>query len=179
MHFLNYFYTKTLKFDLIHKFYYTELKKIPNLKQIILNFSCKATELKTLAIHLLALELISNQKGVVTISKHPNLLLKIRKGNPTGCKITLRKARMINFLSKVYTDIVSKSKNFSGLTIHQKVTKNAFSFSVKNTLTFTEIGEHYYLFNKLTNLNISFVANVNTKKEMLFLLTSLQLPLKL
>ena len=178
MHFLNYFYKKTLKFDLINKFYYPNLKKLPNLKQIILNFSCKTTELKTIATHLLALELISNQKGTITLSKRPNLLLKIRKGNPTGCKITLRKNRMLNFLSKIFTKIFPKTRNFNGIEIHQKVTKNAFSFSIKNTLTFPELTEHYYLFNNLTNLNISFVANANTKKETLFLLTSLQLPLK-
>jgi large subunit ribosomal protein L5 len=179
MHFLNYFYTKTLKFDLIYKFYYTDLKKLPSLKQIILNFSCKTTELKTVATHLLALELISNQKGTLTISKRPNLLLKIRKGNPSGCKITLRKDRMVNFLSKIFTEIFPKTKNFNGITVHKKVTKNAFSFCIKDTLFFTELAEHYYLFNNLTNLNISFVTNVNTKKEMLFLLTSLKLPLKL
>ena len=179
MHFSNYFYTKTLKFDLINKFYYTDLKKLPSLKQITLNFSCKTTELKTLATHLIALELISNQKGIVTISKHPNLLLKIRKGNPSGCKITLRKNSMMNFLSKSLNETLPKIKNFNGIMTHQKVEKrSALSFSIKDTLTFSELGEHYYLFNSLSNLNLSFVTKVNTKEEMLFLLKSLQLPLR-
>ena len=178
MHFSNYFYTKTLKFDLINKFYYTDLKKLPSLKQITLNFSCKTTELKTLATHLIALELISNQKGIITISKRPNLLLKIRKGNPSGCKITLRKTLMINFLSKSFNETFPKIKNFNGIVIHQKVEKGALSFSIKDTLTFSELAEHYYLFNNLSNLNLSFVTKVNTREEMLFLLKSLQLPLQ-
>ena len=78
MHFLNYFYTKTLKFDLINKFYYTDLKKLPKLKKIVLNFSCKTIELKTIATHLLALELITGKKGTITLSKRPNLFLKIQ-----------------------------------------------------------------------------------------------------
>ena len=94
MHFLDYFYTKTLKFDLINKFYYKELKNLPKLKKIVLNFNCRTTNLKTLATHLLALELITNQKSNLTISKRPNLLLKIRKGNPVGCKVILKKILM-------------------------------------------------------------------------------------
>ena len=178
MYFLNYFYTKTLKFDLINKFYYTDLKKLPSLNKIILNFSCKTTELKTLATHLIALELISNQKGVITVSKRPNLLLKLRKGNPSGCKITLRRAPMINFLSKSFNETFPKIKNFNEIQVNQKIEKNALSFSVKDTLTFSELAEHYYLFNNLSNLNLSFITNVNTKEEMLFLLKSLQLPIK-
>ena len=178
MHFLNYFYTKTLKFDLINKFHYTDLKKLPKLKKVILNFSCKTTELKTLATHLLALEVITTQKGILTVSKHPNLLLKIRKGNPTGCKLTLKKTLILNFLSKSLNEIFPKIKNFDGIRIHQKVEKTTLSFIIKDTLNFSELTENYYLFNNLSNLSLSFVTTVKAKEEMLFLLKSLQLPLK-
>lgn len=178
MHYLKYFYTKTLKFDLINKFYYTNLKKLPKLKKIILNFSCKTGELKSLATILLALELITNQKGILTVSKRPNLLLKIRKGNPAGCKVTLRKEAMLTFYSKSFTEIFPKIKNFNGIAISQKVEKTAFSFLVRETLNFSELTEHYYLFNNLSNLNLSFILTVETKEEMLFLIKSLQVPLK-
>ena len=178
MYYLNYFYKRTLKFDLINKFYYTDLKKLPKLKKVILNFSCKTTELKSLATNLLALELITNQKGALTISKRPNLLLKIRKGNPSGCKLTLKKTSRLNFVSKSLNEVFSKIKNFNGISINQKVEKTVISFIVKDTLNFSELSEHYYLFNKLSNLNLSFITSVNTKEEMLFLLKSLQLPIK-
>ena len=178
MHFLNYFYIKTLKFDLTNKFYYTNLKKLPKLKKVILNFGCKTTNLKTLAIHLLALELITNQKGVLTISKRPNLLLKIRKGNPTGCKLTLKKTLILSFLSKSLNEIFPKIKNFDGITVHQKVEKNTLSFVIRDTLNFSELTENYYLFNNLSKLSLSFVTTVKAKEEMLFILKSLQLPLK-
>ena len=178
MHYLNYFYTKTLKFDLINKFYYNNLKKLPRLKEIILNFSCKTTELKPLATNLLALELVTRQKGVITISKRPNLFLKIRKGSPAGCKVTLKKTSMFTFYSKSFIEILPKIKNFDGITFNQKIEKTAFSFLIKETLNFSELTEHYYLFNNLTNLNLSFVLDVKTKEEMIFLLKSLQVPLK-
>ena len=178
MHFLNYFYLKTLKLDLINKFHYRDLKELPKLKQIVLNFSCKTTELKTLATHLLALELICNQKGITTVSRRPNLLLKIRKGNPTGCKITLRKTSILNFLAKNLNDTFSKTKNFNGIIINHKIKKGTLSFSIKNTLTFSALAKHYYLFNNMSNFDLAFVTNVKTKEEMFFLLKSLQLPLK-
>ena len=178
MHFLNYFYKKTLKFDLINKFYYTDLKKLPRLKKIVLNFSCRTTEIKKLSTHLLALELISNQKSILTTSKHPNLALKIKKGNPSGCKLTLRKNHMINFLSKSFNEIFPLIKNFSGIDTYKRVKKNTLSFVITDTLNFSELNTNYYLFKNLSKLNLSFITQIKTKKELLFLLKSIQLPLK-
>lgn len=178
MHFLNYFYNKNLKFDLINKFYYANLEKLPKLKKIILNSNCKTTDFKTLATSLLALELITNQIGILTISKRPNLLLKIRKGNPTGCKLTLKKASMLNFFSKSLNEIFPNIKNFNGVPIHHKIERISFSFVIKNTLNFPELSEHYYLFNNLSNINLSFVTNIETKEELIFFFKSLQFPIK-
>ena len=113
------FYTKTLKFDLINKFHYINLKKLPKLKKVILNFSCKTTDINILVKHLLVIELITNQKGVLTLSKHPILSLQIKKGEPTGCKLTLRKTNMLNFLSKsvnkIYPEIIGLTVTKCGI----------------------------------------------------------------
>jgi large subunit ribosomal protein L5 len=55
------------------------------------------TGIKGLATSLLAIELITGQKGILTTTKHSNIFLKIRKGNPAGCKVTLRKENMFSF----------------------------------------------------------------------------------
>jgi large subunit ribosomal protein L5 len=178
MHFINYFSKKTLKFDLINKFYYTNLKKLPQLKKIVLNFSCKTTEIKQLSTHLLALELITGQKGVLSASKHPNLALKIKKGNPSGCKLTLRKSYMINFLSKSFNEILPLIKNFTGINTYKRITKTTLSFVITDTLNFSELNTNYYLFKNLSKLNLSFTTKTSTEKELLFLIKSLQLPLK-
>ena len=125
---------------------------------------------------MLALELIVNQKGTLTISKHPNLLLKIRKGNPVGCKIVLKKYLMINFISRSLNEIFPNLKDFDGIKINFKTKTNSFSFLIQDSLHFSKLNEHYYLFNNLSSLNLSFVTTAQTKKEMLFLLKSLQLP---
>lgn len=178
MYFLNYFHKKTLKFDLINKFYYTKLQKLPKLKKIILSFGCKTTELKTLATSLLALELITKQKGILTVSKRPNLLLKIRKGNPAGCKLNLRNSLMLIFFSKSLNEIFPKMKNFKRIAVTHDTQKTVVSFVIKEVLNLSELIDNYHLFNNLSNLNLSLITNSNTKEETLFLLKSLQLPLQ-
>ena len=97
MNFLKKFYYKTLKYDLVNKFLYENTKIIPQIEKIILNFGCKTSDLKTLSTSTLALELITSQKGNLTRTRHNNILLKIRKGHPVGCKVTLRKKKSFEF----------------------------------------------------------------------------------
>jgi large subunit ribosomal protein L5 len=177
MHFLTQFYNKNLKYELINKFIYTKSNSIPKLKKIILNFGCKTADLKQLASSLLAIELITNKKGIMTRTKKANILFKIRKGNPTGCKIILSKFNAYNFLSKLIIEIFPKLKNFSGLNSDKKIKKNAVSYDLRETFTFKELENHYYLFNNLSKLNVTIVTNTKNKKEMIFLLKSLQLPI--
>jgi large subunit ribosomal protein L5 len=176
MHFLKHFYSKTLSYDLINKFFYNNTKKLPRLKKIILNFGGKTTEIKHLAASLLALELITNQKGALTTAKRPNIRLKIRKGNPTGCKVTLRRNYMFDFFFKTLADVFPKIKNFKEIHLTRKMKENIFSYEVHDTFSFPELEEHYYLFNNLPKLHITIVTSCDTKKEFLFLLKSFQFP---
>jgi large subunit ribosomal protein L5 len=178
MNFLNYFQTKTLKHDLLNKFCYKNINDLPKLKKIILNFGCKTNDMKQLATAVLALELITNQKGILTNSKKSNISLKIRKGNPVGCKITLRKKTMAKFLEKILLDIFPRIKNFNGLTASEYLKTNSFSYELHNTLGFSELEEHYYLFNNLPRLNITVVTKTSTKEELLFILKAFQFPFK-
>jgi len=176
MHYLEDFYTKNLKYDLINKFFYTNVKKLPKLKKIVLNFGCKTTNIKTLATNLLALELICGKKGSLRTAKQPNLVLKIKKGNPTGCILTLNNNSKVNFIAKILSETLTKIKQLDGLKL--KSEKSCLSYAIKNSFNFTCLEDHYYLFNNLSNLNITIITNSSRKEETLFILKSLQLPLK-
>lgn len=178
MHFLQYFYLKVIKHDLSNKFVYINTKKIPTLKKIIINFGCKNNDIKTIASSLLALELITTQKGKLTVTKHSNILLKIRKGNPTGCKVTLRKKNMFNFLIKLIIEIFPILKNFLGFDkkIIKKMQQKALSWELYEMFSFSELERNYYLFYNLPKLNITFITDSRSKNELLFILKSFLFP---
>jgi large subunit ribosomal protein L5 len=178
MNFLQHFDLKNLKYNFLNKFTYKKSNELPKLKKIILNIGCKNLDLKELATSLLVLELITSQKGKITTTKYSNILLKIRKGNPTGCKVILRKTNMFNFLAKILIEVFHKQKKFAGFNITKNLKKKTFSYKLKNVLTFNELENHYYLFNNLSPLDITFVTNVSKKQELIFILKSLKFPLK-
>ena len=173
----NSFYIKTLKYELCNKFTYKNINQIPKVKKIILNFGCRTAEIKQLTASLLALELITNQRSIITTTKSPNILLKIKKGNPSGCKVTLRKTQMLSFFTKLIINIFPKVKNFNGFSTLKKSRKNLFSFELNETFAFNELEKNYYLFNKLNKLSITIVADCSSQKQLIFLLRSFQFPL--
>jgi large subunit ribosomal protein L5 len=171
------FYNKTIKQELLNKFVYNNSKKVPSLKKIILNFGCKNADIKQIASGLLAFELLTNQQGKITKTKYSNILFKIRKGNPTGCKISLSKIHSFNFLLKMLIEIFPKLKSFYGFSISKKIQKNVFSYELQDIFSFSELENHYYLFNTLPKLNITIITTSNNKTEMIYLLKSFKLPL--
>lgn len=178
MHFLEYFYFKRLKYDLINQFAYNTVDKLPKLKKIILNLGFKTTDIKQLSSGLLAFELIAHQKGVITTTTKSNILLKIRKGNPIGCKLTLQRYNLFDFLRKVIQEVFPKIKNFNGIFLDRKIKKNVFSYEIHDTFSFFDLENHYYCFNHLPKLDIVIITTATNKKEFLFILKSLQFPFK-
>lgn len=175
---LNNFYLKTIQYDLINKFPYNHTKKLPKFKKIILNFECKTNEIKMLTSSLVALKLITNQKGILTATKRSNVKLKIRKGNPVGCKVTLRKTKMFLYLYRMVTEIFPRLKNFNKINLNKNLKHNAISYKLDDIFNFKELEKHYYLFNNLTKLSITLTTNTKTKDEFLFIFHSLKFPIK-
>jgi large subunit ribosomal protein L5 len=175
MNYFQKFRKKNIKHDIINKFNIKNTKRIPKLNKVILNIGCKTSDLKSLSSSALALELITNQKSYLTLSKKPNLLLKIRKNNPTGCKTTLRKHNIDCFIERLISEIFPILKNFEGLSFK----KSSFSYELKEPLNFKELEENYYLFNKISDIKITFNSykKIN-EKQLIFLLQSLQLTKK-
>jgi large subunit ribosomal protein L5 len=175
---INYYYQLIVKYDLINKFIYKNTEKLPKLKKISLNFGYdnKNFNLKSLALAMLALELITKQEGKLTQFKTTKISIKIRKGYPVGCKITLRKTTMYEFFFKLLINVFPKIKNFYGIKIKKNVT-NTISFKLKNTSSFDELEKHHNLFKNLPLLDITFVTTTKNQKELLYLVISHKLPL--
>lgn len=178
MQFIKNFNLNTLNYDLVNKFLYNNTKQLPKIKKIILNFGCRTNDIKNLASSLLALELITNQRGLLTLTKKSNIVLKIRKGNPVGCKVTLQKNNLYNYFTKILLELFPKLKNFEAFKNSKKIKKNVFSFYITDIFNFQELEEHYYLFNNLSKININIITNSTKKQELIFILNSLQFPIK-
>jgi large subunit ribosomal protein L5 len=179
VHFLNNYNSTILKYDFLNKFLYKTTKKLPKLEKIILHVSCKTANLKDLSINLLGLELITGKRGQLTFTKKANILLKLRKGNPIGCKIILRNTAMSNFLTRLYTEGLTKMKNINELKFAYKKNKNNdLSFVIKDIFIFEGFEKHYYLFNNINKIDISFITTTYSKEELTFIFKSYKLPFK-
>ena len=179
MYFLENYYQNVIKYDLINKFQYKNLQNLPKLEKIILNFGHKNPNIQILASSLLSLELITTKRGTLTTTHNSHILLKIRKGNPVGCKVVLTKTLMYNFFTKLLVDLFPQMKEFKEFSFQKKnLQKNSFSLQLKNTFIFLELERNYNLFNNLSNLNITIVTNTSTHNELLFLLNSFKLIIK-
>lgn len=174
MHFLEHYYEKIIKQDLINKFNYKTINNLPKVKKIILNFGCKNFSIQKIARTLLALEIITTQKSNITVAQNSNILLKIQKGYPAGCKIILTKTDMYKFLARLFIEIFPKIKDFSNLSV--TIQKNIFSFKLdNNNLILKELEEQYPLFSDLPDLDINIKTNSKTKNELLFIIKSFKL----
>ena len=173
MHSINYYYNNIVKYDLINKFYYKNIKQLPKIKKIILNFNFKRQNFKNLMSSLIALELISNQKPIFIKSKISNITLKIRKGQPVGCKIILRKQNSNIFIQKLINEyFYSKFNIQESLKKIKPINSSFMSFQIKNSLIFPELEANYQIFKQLTKLNITIVCTSKTFSELIFLLKS-------
>jgi len=173
MNYLKNYYNNIVKYDLINKFQYKNVNKLPSIHTVILSFNYKNPKLKQLISSLIALELITAQKPIFIKSNVPIITLKIRKGNPVGCKITLRNYSLNNFLSKLMNEIFCDPKLIRS---HKKLNhKNflpVFTLKLKNNLNFKVLETHYQIFKDLSNLNIVLITNSTNFSEFLFLLKS-------
>jgi large subunit ribosomal protein L5 len=173
------YYNNVIKYDLINKFYYTNHKQIPQIINIILNFNCKNLNVKNLVSSLVALELITMKKGIVLTSKKSNIVLKIRKGNPIGCKITLKKKYMNIFFFRLVSEIFPNIKLFKGFYVKNLVNynSNSFIFKINKTLFIYELENYYQFFKDLPPIEINIITNSVYFFELTFLLQSYKFPI--
>jgi large subunit ribosomal protein L5 len=176
MDFFTTYYERIIKQDLINKFKCKNNKTIPKFVKITLNFGCKNFTIQKFATAMLALEIITFKKSTITHAKTPNVLLKIQKGQPAGCKVILKKKEMYSFITRLNLDILPKLKNFSGFKIKQQ--SSNFIFQIPNSkITINEFEKHYPLFANLPTLDINIQTNSQNMDEILFLAKSIKLPI--
>ena len=172
MYNLKRYYDNVIKYNLLNKFEYQDLKRLPKIKKVVLNFNCKAFEIKKLSTALLALKLVTNKKGKLTTSNKPNIILKIKKGTPVGCKVILTSKLMYKFLNLFIFRVLPTLKNSALIKIKDKST---ITYTIKNSLIFKILEKNYIIFNNIQNVNINIITTTASYKELFFLLKSFKL----
>ena len=167
---------RKFKYDMFNRFCYKKVQNFPQIKKIVLNFGFKTNDFTSLVTSLFVLELLTKQKGILTLSKNANLFLKIRKGNPVGCKVTLQKKAAFSFLNRYYYEIFPKLKQSEHLLNLKMLNKNSFSYNLNDTSVFQELNNKYYLFGNLPQLNITIVTNSMFKLELVYLIKLFKFP---
>lgn len=171
-------YDDVLKAKLREQFGYTNDMQIPKLEKIVLNMGVgeAAGDQKKLDAAVAEMALISGQKPVKTLARKAIAGFKIREGLPIGCKVTLRKARMYEFLDRLVTIAMPRIRDFRGLPANKGFDgRGNFAMGLKEQIVFPEID--YDKVDDVRGMDIIFVTSAKTDAEAKALLKAFDLPL--
>ncbi|HTB46038.1 MAG TPA: 50S ribosomal protein L5 [Acetobacteraceae bacterium] len=169
-------YRDEIRAKLLQEFGYTNPMQVPKLEKIVINMGVgEATgDSKKLDNAVVELTLISGQKPVKTLAKKAIAGFKIRKGLPIGCKVTLRKARMYEFLERLVTIAMPRVRDFRGIQGKGFDGRGNFAMGLKEQIVFPEI--NYDRVDQVRGMDIQFVTTAKTDAEAKALLKAFDLP---
>ena len=164
--------------DLSAKFGYKSVMEVPRITKITLNMGVsEAVADKKVMDHAVGdLTKIAGQKPVVTKSKKAIAGFKIRDGVPIGCMVTLRGARMFEFLDRFVTISLPRVRDFRGISGRSFDGRGNYNVGVKEQIIFPEI--EYDKIDAIRGMNISFTTTAKTDDECKALLAAFRFPFK-
>lgn len=163
---------------MMKEFDYSSVMCVPKVEKITINMGVgeAAADKKLLDFALADMEKISGQKPLVTLARKSVAGFKIRDGWPIGCKVTLRKVRMYEFLQKLISVALPRQRDFRGLNPKSFDGNGNYSFGIKEQIVFPEID--YDKIDKLRGMDICITTSAKTDAEARALLKAFNFPLK-
>ena len=163
---------------MMKQFSYSNIMQVPKITHVSINMGLGDAKdnPKKLESALSELSLISAQKPVVTRSKKDISNFKIRKGYPVGCKVTIRGNRMYDFLERLVSIALPRTRDFRGLSFKSFDGRGNFSFGVKEQIIFTEI--NYDKIDSIRGMDINITTTATSDDEAYWLLKEFGFPLK-
>lgn len=174
------YYREIISQDLIYKQNYQNIMELPKIKKLVINSTSKSfiEDRKNITPTLLGLEMICGRKLKISVAEKSIAGFKIREGQSIGCKVTLRKNSISQFIEKLILVILPRFNNFTGLNIESFDKQGNYSLGLNDLLLFPELETQFELFEKLGGIDLSFVMSKKKKSENLLLLTALQIPIQ-
>ncbi|MCP1660012.1 MULTISPECIES: 50S ribosomal protein L5 [Neisseria] len=172
------FYKDTVVPELVKQFGYKSVMEVPRIEKITLNMGVgEAVADKKVMEHAVSdLEKIAGQKPVVTVARKSIAGFKIRDNYPVGCKVTLRRDQMFEFLDRLITIALPRVRDFRGVNGKSFDGRGNYNMGVREQIIFPEI--EYDKIDALRGLNITITTTAKTDEEAKALLSLFKFPFK-
>ena len=164
-------YNKEIKDAMMAKFNYKSVMEIPKLDKVVINMGVSDARENSKACENAAgdLALITGQKAVITKAKKSVAQFKVREGMNLGCKVTLRRSRMYEFVDRLFNAALPRVRDFRGINPNSFDGRGNYNLGIKEQLIFPEI--EYDKIDKIRGMDITFVTTAKTDEEAKELLT--------
>ncbi len=171
-------YSETIVQQLMDKFQFTSVMQVPKITKITLNMGVGEAigDKKVLEFAVGDMEKIAGQKAVITRARKSNAGFKIREGWPIGCKVTLRREKMYEFLDRLINIAIPRIRDFRGLNGKSFDGRGNYSMGVSEQIMFPEID--YDKIDALRGLDITISTTAMTDEEGRALLEAFKFPFK-
>jgi len=171
-------YRKKVVPELMKKFGYTNPMQAPRITKITLNMGVgEAMADKKVIEHAVSdMQKISGQKPLITLSKKSIANFKVRENWPIGCKVTLRRAHMYEFLDRFINIAVPRIRDFRGLSQRSFDGRGNYSLGIKEQIIFPEID--FDKVDAMRGMDITITTNAKTDEEARALLAAFNFPIR-
>jgi large subunit ribosomal protein L5 len=169
-------YETEVRDSLQEEFSYSNVMEIPKLEKIVLNMGVgqAVSDTKKVKKALAEMTLIAGQAPVTTRAKKSIAGFKVREDMPLGCKVTLRGARMYEFLDRLIQVALPRVRDFRGVNDKSFDGRGNYALGLKEQLVFTEI--NYDDVDDIRGMDIIICTTAKTDKEAHSLLSGFQMP---
>ena len=175
---LNQKYKETVVPALMKKFEYKSVMEVPCIDKVDINMGVGDAIANSKALDEAVAELaaITGQAPVITRAKKSIANFKVREGMPIGCKVTLRREKMYDFLDKLMNISLPRVRDFRGVSDTSFDGRGNYTLGVKEQIIFPEID--YDKVNKVRGMDIVIVTTAKTNEEARALLAEMGMPFK-
>lgn len=162
----------------MEQFSYKNVMEVPRLVKVTLNMGVGEAvgDRKIMDNAVNDMMLIAGQKPIVNNARKSEAAFKIREGYPVGCKVTLRRARMFEFLERLVGIAIPRMRDFRGLNPRSFDGRGNFSMGVTEQIIFPEVD--YDKIDKIRGMDITITTTARTNAEGLALLRAFSFPFR-
>jgi len=171
-------YQETIRPQLAEKLSIANVNAIPRLEKIVINMGVGSAmqDKKHLEIAYEAMMDIAGQKPVMTIARQSIAGFRLREGVPIGCKVTLRRARMYEFLDRLVSIVLPRVRDFRGISRTAFDGKGNYSLGLSEQLVFPDLNPDKYT--RPQGMNICIITSAPNNEQAFALLEMFGMPFR-